>query len=257
MPADMDDTPSSQRDWSVETPAWCGPRATSPQSSYDLARDLNMTILLPPCKYGGGYFKQRPSMQLRALNKAAAADVKLILWDDRALEDMTMVDDYPSHGALAGFLLADEPHADMFDAIGWARNIMSTTRPELLGYVNLPAAWTLPEILGTNTYEEYLDLVKEKINPDVWSFDDYGCDQGNDLEQALHTLELVKERAEDKPVWGYIRTVKVDDRPVPDHIERSTWAQAFRDRGVCPAWFTYYCPPGGDGISWDGGFNTY
>ncbi len=250
--------PAWQRDWRLETAAWCGPRADAPVEMFRFAREtLGISILLPPCKWGGGFLRQSVRQQCRALDKAAEAGVQLLLWEPRLIEDVDCVAHYPVHPALAGFVLTDEPHASLFPQLNAARWGLRERRPELLAYVNLPASWTDPSLLGAASYEEYLDQFAFMVAPDVWSFDDYGTNQGHDLDDALHTLALVQSRAGASPVWAYVSTVAFDDRPVPSFGQKCDWAEAFRSRGASVAWFSYYLPPGGDGITWQGAYATY
>lgn len=250
--------PAWQRDWRVDTAAWCGPRWDAPTEMFAFAREpLGITILLPACCWGGGFLRQSVWQSCRALDKAAEAGVQLLLWDPRLLDDISVVHEYPSHPALAGFVLTDEPHASLFPQLNAARWGLRERRPELLAYVNLPASWTEPSMLGRDTYEQYLDEFAFMVAPDVWSFDDYGTGQGHDLQDALQTLAMVKARAGDKPVWGYVSTVSFDERPVPSFEQKCEWAAAFRARDVAVAWFSYYRPPGGDGIAWQGGYAEY
>ena len=90
---------------------------------------------------------------------------------DRVVAEV--VDFYKDFDNIREWIICDEPAAAKFDVIGRITDAIHRFSPGIKAYVNLLPTYAPPEMLGTDTYEEYLSSFCEKTDPDYICFDYY------------------------------------------------------------------------------------
>lgn len=90
---------------------------------------------------------------------------------DRVVAEV--IDYYKDFDIVREWIICDEPAAAKFDVIARITDAIHRFSPGIKAYVNLLPNYAPPEMLGTDTYEEYLSSFCEKTNPDYICFDYY------------------------------------------------------------------------------------
>lgn len=125
-----------------------------------------------------------------------------------------------NHPALYGYYIQDEPLRKDFDELGvWVKKIKQVD-PTHVCFVNLIASIhpTYTKVLGTNSYQEYIQLFAQTVPQEVLSFDFYPI-----LTEAIHEYWyeglgiFSKESASlKKPFWGFALASSYNDlHPIP------------------------------------------
>lgn len=71
------------------------------------------------------------------------------------------------------FYLADEPSANLFPTLKIAVELMREYFPQCTTYINLLPNYATPQMWGTATYEEYVELFASTVGPDYLCTDYY------------------------------------------------------------------------------------
>lgn len=192
--------------------AWCGPTWDASQAEFDLARQKlgQGGILMPPCQPPIGYKHQPPEQYKVALDKAAKAGVKILIFpgykgctdgnNHSCYLGMTdidaAIDMYATHPGMAGLFIVDEPEIQSFPALKKAVDRMAERRPGLLAYANMhgslgtlsakPHYGRLPND-SSITYDEYVSEYVRTIKSPVLSVDDYASPDA--LRLSLSTID--------------------------------------------------------------------
>ncbi|MHB1152623.1 MAG: beta-galactosidase [Eubacteriales bacterium] len=87
---------------------------------------------------------------------------------------------YSGYEAYAGNMFADEPGAGAFSAIAERVKIYNAVLPEKTPYINLFPIYAPLSVLGTESYEQYVEQYAEIIHTDYISVDIYPFSQHED-----------------------------------------------------------------------------
>lgn len=187
---------------SVNTPiplnlnaVWCGPPWDAPQEEYSLAAQRGLGLLGPPCKAEGGFIEQTVEQNHVAMDKAAAAGTRILVFGgytcgnayDHACYKMyvnpeAVIDMYPTRSGMGGFFVVDEPPFEEFDQIGAVNQRVIARRPGLIAYTNIFGNVTnsAPNTgfgCAPNkcpiTFDDYVWNYIYKTRPQILSYDDY------------------------------------------------------------------------------------
>lgn len=84
-----------------------------------------------------------------------------------------VVEYYKDYDNIKEWIICDEPSAAKFDVIGRITDAIHRLAPGAKAYVNLLPNYAPADMLGTSSYEEYLNSFCEKVQPDYICFDYY------------------------------------------------------------------------------------
>ena len=158
---------------------------------------------------------------------------------------------YRDAPALDGYVLADEPTTDKFETLTPAVAALRAADPGRLAYINLLPNYIPPELLGAESYSDYLERFVATVHPSILSVDYYPFGKHKDRSSFFANLAALRDTAlrHDLPFLWII--LAMPHGPYRDPTESElAWqafhALAFGARGV--SYFTYWTPPKGD---WD------
>ena len=117
-----------------------------------------------------------------------------------------------NHPALAGYHIIDEPSAAAFTALGDRVRTLQALDSTHPCYINLLPIYASPSLLGTGSYQEYIDRFVDTVPVPFLSFDHYPTASGT-LDEGVYTnLEIVaaKGRVVSKPFWGFYQSTLWD-----------------------------------------------
>ena len=119
----------------------------------------------------------------------------------------TELDTIPDSPALWGFMVHDEPSAQVFPGLGDIVRSLRESHPGKLAYINLYPSYAGSAALGTDTYEEHVSLFLEQTTIDVLSMDHYPLFRpGNDPRDAYcNDLDVMRTYSLQAgiPFWNF------------------------------------------------------
>ncbi len=192
-----------------------------------------------------------------AMDAAKEAGIKMIIHcPELEKEPERIVNRFKDHPALAGYFLRDEPGCSAFAELGqWAKRIQAVDNQHFC-YLNLFPNYALPEMLGTETYREYVQQFIKDVPLQLLSFDHYPVVADASGERSLRdmwyeNLEIFSDEARKagKPFWAFALTVAHEPYPIPTLAELRLQVYsnlAYGAQGI--QYFTYWTPEAG---TWD------
>ncbi|MDR1454873.1 MAG: beta-galactosidase [Tannerella sp.] len=166
----------------------------------------------------------------KAMDMAHEAGVKILFsCDELKTNTENSVKKVMNHPALAGYILSDEPSADMFKELGdWVRKIQAVDSKHFC-YINLLPNYATfhqlgvddKELYGAPSYREYLEAFVREVPVTFISFDHYPVIEENGVsrlrEQWYANLEDIKYVSQKSglPFWAYALSVAHRIYPVP------------------------------------------
>lgn len=181
-----------------------------------------------------------------ALDTAQEAGIKMIIsCPELKTNTEETVRRFMNHPAVAGYMLRDEPNRKDFPELGqWAKQIESIDSNHFC-YLNLFPNYATALQLGTESYQEHVDLFIKEVPLKFISFDHYPV-LGDSLRSNWYAnLEIISSAAKiaGKPFWAF--ALAVAHGPYP----KATVAQlrlqvysnlAYGAQGI--EYFTYWTP---------------
>ncbi|MGZ4972299.1 MAG: beta-galactosidase [Limisphaerales bacterium] len=160
-----------------------------------------------------------------------------------------------SSAAFAGVFIVDEPHVREFPGLAKAVAAVKKYAPGKLAYINLhPITATINaserELVGTDSYTNYLERFVNEVHPQVLSYDNYVVQYSNDLkdeEKAASYFQNLLEvrRVGQKYHLPYLNIVSSNEikpyTPIPspgNMLLQAYTTVAAGYRGV--TWYTFY-----------------
>jgi hypothetical protein len=192
-----------------------------------------------------------------AMEAAKEAGIKMIIHcPELEKEPERIVSRFKDHPALAGYFLRDEPGCSAFAELGqWAKRIQTVDNQHFC-YLNLFPNYALPDLLGTETYREYVQQFIQNVPLQLLSFDHYPVVADASGERSLRdmwyeNLEIFSDEARKagKPFWAFALTVAHEPYPIPTLAELRLQVYsnlAYGAQGI--QYFTYWTPEAG---TWD------
>lgn len=107
----------------------------------------------------------------------------------------SVVADYGSYPALAGFFLSDEPGAPAFPRLAAINKYLLSKDPSRGAFINLLPNYASPAQWGTSTYEEHVDKFADMVDPTFLSWDNYYHMTNYVGEMYFDNMEIVRSRA--------------------------------------------------------------
>lgn len=142
----------------------------------------------------------------RVLDGAKGSGVKVIASCDEMKSDpQGTVRHLKKNRSVAAYFIKDEPFAKDLDTLAnWFNQILETDDSRLL-YCNLNPTYCPGELLGFDTYEDYVSAYCEKIDPLFLSFDHYPVLNTGLRPDFWYNLEVISSEARKRniPFWGF------------------------------------------------------
>lgn len=232
---------------------------------YQEVAELGLDILIP----ANGVWT--PELNNKALDLAEQVGIRVIPLDmtvmamgkdketppDRkAIEEYITL--YGSHPATAGYVVRDEPNADMFPHLRAMADIFRELDPGHEPYINLYPGYGSPAQLGFDDYRAYVRDFIETVEPGILSYDNYPLHiNTTTFDNWYHDLEIIREEARraEIPFWLFMQAQGiVDYLRVPSEIDIAWQVNSslcYGVRGIM--WFSYWTPmpelfPSEDGL---------
>ncbi len=180
---------------------YCSPPADrEPDAAYAEVAECGFTHALPPCS------PVTTEQQKAILDACAKHGVKYMVRDPRLDSDPStpegakqfdsLIADFAKHPALGGYYVVDEPTAGRFPWVAAVNSYLMKNDPTRLPYINLLPNYASPGMLGTPTYEEYVDLCCRTVKPKLLSYDHYTAMLGDPENPVIagyfQNLEVVR-----------------------------------------------------------------
>ena len=119
-------------------------------------------------------------------------------------------DEYMDSSVVWGHLLKDEPNVTMYNDLKTMQDIYAAAHPGKVPYVNLFPNYANADQMKVETYQEYVDLFFDTLNPGYASFDTYPLNVGNKIiDNYFVNLDVFSTacRENNVPFAVYIQTV--------------------------------------------------
>jgi hypothetical protein len=166
--------------------------------------------------------------------------------DDAKARIDAIVADYGKHPALLAYFIVDEPSAGDFEKLGAVMAYLKQRDVKHPGFINLFPTYAAPgQQLGTETYEQYVNLFVKSVDPFVISYDHYPFLKGSDRGDFFSNLATIRDASlkSRRPFWNIVQCVQhYDYRALSEPELRFEAMQTlvFGGRGLL--WYTYWYP---------------
>lgn len=177
-------------------------------------------------------------------NQAISVDSALI---------KAVVNDYKNHPALAGYLIKDEPDAELFPVLKECTQLFRKEDPLREPTINLLPSYGSPVQLGSDDYRGYISSFIATVKPGLLSYDNYALREGITLYDPWYAdLAVVREetRKAGIPYIVFILSEGIKNGlRVPNRAEilwQINTALAYGTHGV--GWFCYWTPKSDQGF---------
>ncbi|RYY06754.1 MAG: hypothetical protein EOP43_05360 [Sphingobacteriaceae bacterium] len=156
-----------------------------------------------------------------ALDMAQKAGIKLFISCPELISNPeTIVKRFMNHPAVAGYYLKDEPAKNEFSSLKVLVNKIKAIDKNHICYVNLLPTYAEANLLGTATYQAYLDSFIKEVPVPMLSFDHYpiiGNTNQSIRADWYNNLEMVAQTAKkyNKPFWAFALTTAFASYPLP------------------------------------------
>ena len=177
---------------------------------------------------------------------------------------LKMYTDSEYYDALYGFMIRDEPSAELFEALGYAEKIFKKAAPGLMFYVNLfPVIAGGAQLGGSSaiTYDSYLTRWVSTVKTNYISYDHYPLygsleDQTSIESSFLYNMDVMKtkinDEGENRKLWTFLQSIQfgAKNRAVRNKADIAFQAYSFLAYGGDGIqWFCYAAPPENDGAT--------
>lgn len=208
---------------------------------------------------GNGTFNSRQNLKAMELGKKCGVkiipvDIRLFpfaLKPDVSIDTVIInevINTYKDNPAFAGYVIKDEPHANMFPALEAISDFIRKKDPAHEPLINLfPSYGTLTQ-LGFDDYREYISSYVKEVKPKLLSYDYYPFrNEGITMTDGwFNDLSVVRDESKKAniPFMVFIQSEGIlEGLRVPDRSEilwQVNTALAYGARGV--GWFSYWTP---------------
>lgn len=160
-----------------------------------------------------------------------------------------LVKDVQDHPAALGFLLYDEPEAQIMPGLGAVAAALRRAMPGAWPYVNLLPNYAEPSRMGAPTYKAYVMKFIEEVHPPFLSYDNYSLFNGEMLSRFYTNLGVIREFSQKAgiPFWNVILSNSHFSYMEPSDATLRLQAYstiAYGGRGI--EYFTYFSPKVGN-----------
>jgi hypothetical protein len=231
---------------------WCGPpRKFVSVERYQQVKNAGFTFVMPDCVGGN-----EAELQHKILDTAHKVGLKAFVDDQRMPRGTsgnpeakriidTLVAEYASHPAFAGWFVTDEPTSAHFPALAETFAYLKEKDPHHPSYTNLMPNWARPEHTGLPTYEQYVEQFMSLVKPPILCYDHYRFFKHSDRAGWFANLELMRSHALEAnvPFWQIVQATSHGDYRRVTEAEKRWEAMhtlAYGAKGVL--FFTYWQP---------------
>ena len=178
---------------------------------YERIRRANFNLVLPSYRYDDRQSLQmldhchstglRGVVNVKRLAPPVAEDPPPSNWKELV---RSAAERFAQHPALYGYMVRDEPSADVFPQLGRVAGEFQRVDPDHDICVNLFPIYASSEQLGVASYEQYLDEFLRTVNPPALCYDHYPfMRHGEDRRDYFHNLEVARRAClkHDTPLW--------------------------------------------------------
>lgn len=183
----------------------------------------------------------------KAIDAAQSAGIKqFVVCAELASDPEGIAKKFMNHPFVAGYHLRDEPGAKDFDGLAkWVKRIQSVDKNHWC-YINLFPNYAEKEVLGTETYQEYVDKYLNEVPTEAISFDHYPIHKNILRHNYYENLEIISKASQKskKSFWGFTLAVAHGSYPRPklEHLRLQVFSNlAYGAFGI--QYFTYWTPP--------------
>ena len=226
---------------------------------YEIA-DAGIDVLVP----GNGTFTGEQN--LKAMDLALKAGIRILPVDMRILPFAlkpevsidtliinSIVNEYSKHPAFAGYLIKDEPGAELFASLRNLRDIFQERDPKHEPFINLLPSYGSPTQLGAADFREYIHSFIDTVKPALLSYDYYALRNGVTMYEGwFNDLKIVREETQKAqiPFIVFVQSEGITEGlRVPNRAEilwQVNTALAYGAKGF--GWFCYWTPPSDQGF---------
>lgn len=220
---------------------WVDPPADDRmEERYANIADAGFTLVL------GGFATTTPDTIERQLALCEKYDLKALTYSvSREFDDL------PEHPACWGYMIRDEPSAELFPELRTIVAKIRAQRPGRLAYINLFPNYANAEQLGTETYDEHVRRFVDEVDVDVLSMDHYPVfkPDADGRDAYCENLAVMREHSMRKgiPFWNFFNTMPYGPHtdPTESQLRWQVYTSlAYGAKGVL--YFCYWTPAGGE-----------
>ncbi len=218
---------------------------------YETIRRANFNLVLPSFRYDDEQQLQmldhcqstglRGVVNVKRLAPPTADGPAPANWKELV---QSAVDRFAKHPALYGYMIRDEPNAEVFSQLGRVAAEFRQADPVHDICVNLFPIYASSEQLGTASYEQYLDEFLGTVKPPALCYDHYPfMRHGEDRQDYFHNLEVARRAClkHRTPLWIVVLSSWWQHFRTPTDAElrwQAYGALAYGIQGI--AYFTYW-----------------
>ena len=204
--------------------------------------------------------KSDAAANLKAMELARQVGIRVLPWDDRiapmimspdAPMDTTAIEavirDYKDNSALAGYIIRDEPNAEMFSQLARVCRLFRRRDPNHEPLINLFPSYASTTQLGAKDFRTYVHDFISTVKPGIVSYDHYPLRGEHGVATDWYgDLEIVREETRNAgiPFMIFIQSEGIGTSlRVPTRAEvfwQANTALAYGARGI--GWFCYWTP---------------
>lgn len=161
----------------------------------------------------------------------------------------SLVKEVRNKPAALGFLLYDEPQAQLMPGLSEVSAMLRHAMPGTLPYINLLANYGTAQRMGAPTYSDYVKKYMDEVHPQLLSYDDYSLFNGRMMGRFFTNLATIRRAALKAriPFWNVIlsNTHFTYMEPSQATLRLQAYSTlAYGGRGI--EYFTYYAPKVGN-----------
>jgi hypothetical protein len=171
--------------------------------------------------------------------------------DEKELQENlnALVKEVQNRPAALGFLLYDEPRAQMMPDLARLASMLRRAMPGAWAYINLLPNYATAVQLGAPTYEAYVQKFVDVVHPPLLSYDNYSLFDGEMLGRFFTNLAAIRGASQKAaiPFWNVILANSHFSYMEPTDATLSLQAYstiAYGGRGI--EYFTYFSPKVGN-----------
>ncbi len=174
---------------------WCGPTEITAERFKEVA-DCNFTV---------AWIEGTTEQVKKGLELCKTYGMKGLVIDSRIMAKAStdkdfasnldsVIADYSGYPALWGYHVADEPGAGAFPQLAAVNKYLLSKDPKHVPFINLYPTYAPLWALGTNSYEEHVDLYLNSVQPRLLSYDHYALFAGVERGDYFENMEIIRRQ---------------------------------------------------------------
>ena len=182
--------------------------------------------------------------------RASGHDFRNLDIDKVSANVVSLTQEVGSHPAVFGYYVRDEPSADMFPGLAAVSKAFLIATPGKVPYINLFPNYTSQRQLGTETYEEHVEMYVTSVDPPIISYDHYALMEYEPLRKGYFAnLETIRRASlkYKRPFWNIVLSnahFRYREPSAADIRFQVFTTLAYGGKGI--SYFTYFAPDAGN-----------